>query len=462
MRFRHRSIAASLVAIATLAACGNTPGSSGNGNAGTGAGSAGSGSSTGSGAGNAAGAGSGASSGSVAGAGTGSGSAGAAGGAAGVAGSTGGAGSAGDTGSAGAHDSGTGGGMQGSANDASAGETGRGGDTDATLADASRAAGDASLSSSDGATAIATDGAIPAPSSFHCVNWADQRDNFVNGLLQLSGLDSSTDTYATVQAKSGAILSGFETTLGADAIRVPINEPTVSGTWWSSYKGLIDTAVAKGMKVIIAYWAYQNGKPASTSAFTSMWQTVVDEYASNNLVFFDIHNEPYGFSTADWISFAAAWIANFPQVPKSRIIVAGSGYDQNVTAVAGDSRFDGCLFSLHVYTFFSTNVTTVSGWESLISSSLGQYAPRTIVTEWGIAMTTGVTYNADGTGTTDQAYMGGTPDEIRTLGIGSCYWPGLRIGDSWSITTLNGTGASATLSVTNASGLDRIHYAWGL
>jgi hypothetical protein len=21
------------------------------------------------------------------------------------------------------------------------------------------------------------------PSSFHCVNWADQRDNFVNGLL---------------------------------------------------------------------------------------------------------------------------------------------------------------------------------------------------------------------------------------------------------------------------------------
>jgi endoglucanase len=457
MRFRNRPIATGLVALATLAACGNTPGSSGNGNAGAMGGSTGSGGSSGSGAGSAAGASAGASSGSVAGAGTGSGSAGAAGAA------TGAAGSAGSGGSAGAHDSGTSGGTQGPAEDASEGDTGRAGESDATLADAaSRTGEDASLSPSDAATAVSTDGAIPAPSSFHCVNWADQRDNFVNGLLQLSGLDSSTDTYATVQAKSGAILSGFETTLGADAIRVPINEPTVSGTWWSSYKGLIDTAVAKGMKVIIAYWAYQNGKPASTSAFTSMWQTVVDAYASNNLVFFDIHNEPYGFNTADWISFAAAWIANFPQVPKSRIIVAGSGYDQNVTAVAGDSRFDGCLFSLHVYTFFSTNVTTVSGWESLISSSLGQYAPRTIVTEWGIAMTTGVNYNADGTGTTDQAYMGGTPDEIRTLGIGSCYWPGLRIGDSWSITTLNGTGASATLSVTNASGLDRIHYAWGL
>jgi hypothetical protein len=57
--------------------------------------------------------------------------------------------------------------------------------------------------------------------------------------------------------------------------------------------------------------------------------------------------------------------------------------------------------------------------------------------------------------------MAGTPDEINTLGIGSCYWPGLRIGDAWSITTLNGTG-DATLSVNNASGLDRIHFAWGI
>jgi hypothetical protein len=329
--------------------------------------------------------------------------------------------------------------------------------------DASSSVGDGAVGATD-ASGVSADGsvAIPAPSSFHCVNWADQRDNFVNGLLQTSGLDSTTDTYATVQTKANAILSGFEGTLGANAIRVPINEPTVMGPWWSAYKGLIDAAVAKGMKVVIAYWAFHNGKPDSTPAFTAMWQVVVDEYASNNLVFFDIHNEPFGFSTADWVTFAAAWIANFPGVPRSRVIVAGSGYDQNVTAVAANSQFDGCLFSLHVYTFFSTTVTTVAGWQSLISSSLGVYAPRTIVTEWGAPMTTGVTYNATGTGSTDQAYMAGTPGEIRTLGIGSCYWPGLRIGDAWSITTLNGTGANATLSVNNASGVDRIHFAWGL
>lgn len=440
-------LATTLAPLLIVAACGTSPGSNGNGGAAgavTGSASGGAGASAGASTGSASTGGTGTASGGGSGTGSGSGSGAASSGASGV------------TGTAGANDS-------GADHDAHGGsglpsDAGKG---DATIPDAASLGEDAAGTSSDGAS-NAGDGSIPAPASFHCVNWADQRDNFVNGLLQLSGLDSSSDTYATVQTKSGAILSGFETTLGADAIRVPINEPTVSGTWWSAYKGAIDTALAKGMKVIIAYWAYQNGKPASTSAFTSMWKTVVDEYGSNNLVFFDIHNEPYGFSTSDWVNFAAQWIANFPQVPKSRIIVAGSGYDQNVTAVAGDSRLDGCLFSLHVYTFFSTNVTTVSGWESLISSSLGKYAPRTIVTEWGIAMTTGVNYPADGSGGTDQAYMGGTPDEIRTLGIGSCYWPGLRIGDAWSITTLNGTGANATLTVTNASGLDRIHYAWGL
>jgi endoglucanase len=423
MHFRPGGVATAAAPLLMVVACGSTPGSDGRGVArGT------DGSATGSGASDAA---PGASSG---------------------------------EGAAGSQDSGGPGDAEGGSATATEAGAGRAVDGSAAIADASSSTGDATTVAPEAGGTIPADAgvAIPTPSSFHCVNWADQRDNFVNGLLQPSGLDSSTDTYATVQAKANAILSGFGTTLEANAIRIPINEPTAMGPWWSAYKGLIDAAVAKGMKVIISYWAFHNGKPDSTPAFTAMWQVVVDEYASNNLVFFDIHNEPFGFSTPDWITFAAAWIASFPGVPRNRIIVAGSGYDQNVTAVASNAQFDGCLFSLHVYTFFSTGVTTAAGWQSLIASSLGAYAPRTIVTEWGAPMTTGVTYNAAGTGTTDQAYMGGTPGEIRSLGIGSCYWPGLRIGDAWSITTLNATGASATLSVTNTSGLDRIHAAWGL
>jgi endoglucanase len=334
------------------------------------------------------------------------------------------------------------------------------GPTDATFDGRTRDAAPTDAGSVEAAGDAAT--AIAVPSSFHCVNWADQRDNFVNGLLQPSGLDSATDTYATVQTKAGAILSGFETVLGANAIRVPINEPTVAGSWWSAYKGLIDAAVAKGMRVIVAYWAWQNGKPDSTSAYDSMWQAVVRDYASNNLVFFDIHNEPFGFSTTDWIQFAATWVGSFPDVPRSRIIIAGSGYDQNVVPVAADSRLAGCLLSLHVYTFFVSTTMTTQGWQSAVASSIGTNAGRTIATEWGAPMTTKVAYDGTGAGSNDQAYMAGIPNELRTLGMGSCYWPGLRIGDAWSMTTMTGTGANIALSVTNTSGLDRVHWAWGL
>ncbi|MBV9948179.1 MAG: cellulase family glycosylhydrolase, partial [Myxococcales bacterium] len=221
-------------------------------------------------------------------------------------------------------------------------------------------------------------------------------------------------------------------------------------------------AVGKGMKVIVAYWAWHNGKPDSTSAYDDMWQAVVDDYASNNLVFFDIHNEPFGFNTADWINFAAAWLGKFPNVPRARVIVAGSGYDQNVVPVAADARLDGCLFSLHVYTFFFSQTMTTQGWQSAVTSSIGGNAARTIATEWGAPMTTAVAYDAVGAGSNDQAYMAGVPNQLRASGMGSCYWPGLRIGDAWSVTTMSGTGANIALSVTNASGLDRIHAAWEL
>jgi Cellulase (glycosyl hydrolase family 5) len=300
------------------------------------------------------------------------------------------------------------------------------------------------------------------PGSFHCVNWADQRDNFVNGLLQLSGLDSATDTYTTVQAKSNAILSAFQTDLQANAIRIPINEPTVSGSWWAAYKGAIDAAIAKGMNVVIAYWAYQNGKPDSVSAYNAMWKVVVDAYQANSQVFFDIHNEPYGYSSSAWLTFAENWLTTFPTVPKNRIIIAGTGYDQNVTPVGADAKLAGTLLSLHVYTFFSSSITTAAGWESNMKSNLGSYASRTIATEWGSPMTTGTNYDVTTDGDLYISYMNGVPDQLRSSGMGSCFWPGLRIGDSWSITTLKGTGTNLSLSVTNASGLDRIHWSWGL
>jgi hypothetical protein len=300
---------------------------------------------------------------------------------------------------------------------------------------------------------------IEGPDSFHCVNWADPRDNYVNGLLALSGLSSSSDTYATVQSKASDILSEFQTKLKANAIRIPINEPTVSGTWWNAYKAVVDTAASKGMKVIIAYWAYQNGKPDSAAAFKKMWQTVVSDYQANDLVYFDIHNEPYGYDTG-WNDVAAQWLTDFPTVPKGRVIVSGTGYDDNIVPVGKDSRFAGCILQAHIYGFWHDTWTTKKQWSDSFTKELGSYSARTLVGEWGAPMTTGTDYNVDTDGDTFRAYVRAVSDIMHSSAMGSCYWPGLRNADSYSLTTLN-TGASPlTLTVTNASGLDRLHWAW--
>ncbi|WP_206641754.1 hypothetical protein [Nonomuraea polychroma] len=122
-------------------------------------------------------------------------------------------------------------------------------------------------------------GAPPASadtSQFRGVNWVVPGDNFVRGLLVLDGLAQS-DSYATVRAKADAIYNGFESQLGANTVRLPVNTHTVGSSWWNAYRGTIDAATARGFKVILAYWedaAASSGRITNTAAFTSMWNTV--------------------------------------------------------------------------------------------------------------------------------------------------------------------------------------------
>ena len=390
-------------------------------------------------------------------------------------GSSGASGSAGRGGAAGVDGAAGAGGAAGSGKGGTSGASGvdgAGGSADSGRGGASGAGGNAGApidagSSLDGSRDVERDAADVAadasqgPQAFHCVNWADARDNFVNGNLELSGLSSAIDTYATVQTKASDILAEFQTKLNADSIRIPINEPTVSGTWWAAYKAVIDTAVGKGMKVVIAYWAYQNGKPADATAFKNMWQVVVSAYQNSNLVYFDIHNEPYGYGTA-WNDAAAQWLADFPSVPRGRVIVAGTGYDDNVNPVGADPRFAGCILQLHIYGFWHTDWTTKQQWQNSMTSALGPYAARTLVGEWGAAMTTGTDYGNTADGDAYRSYVLGVSNVMHDAGMGSCYWPGLRNGDSYSMTRLSTGGSPLTLTVTNASGLARLHWAWNV
>ena len=301
------------------------------------------------------------------------------------------------------------------------------------------------------------------------VNWADERDNFVNGVLYPSGL-SSSDTYSSSSTVAAQVVGQLFSLTGANTVRMPINEPTVADNW-SAYTGAIDEALTKG-NVILAYWAYANGEPASVSAFDSMWDTVIAKYGSNPNAYFEPINEPYGYSTTDLDNFYNTWLTRYPSVTKGHVILDGAGYATNVSAVGSDSRLTGTLLGVHDYSFFeSTPYTTESQWETQFASEVGSYASRTVATEFGAPMSPG---SKDGVsyGTLDYsqssndstyfvAYLRGITSELRTLGMGSVYWPGLRDGDWYSLTTKSVSGSTITLSITNASGLARVQYSWG-
>jgi len=321
----------------------------------------------------------------------------------------------------------------------------------------------ASGGASGGTTTGGTSGAVGDAASFHCVNWADPGDNFQAGVLQPSGLSSSSDTYATVLAKANAILSGFQTALSANSIRIPVNEPTVTNTaWWTAYKGIIDAAISKNMKVIVAYWYKPGvGTVPDMNAFYAMWQAVVDAYGTNDLVYFDVINEPSGYSPAAFINLVVAWMAKFPSVPHNRILVAGNYNDTDVNTQGADSRLAGCLLNIHIYAIGSTDANPAN-WTTKLKNAVGAYANRTVVSEYGAPMTSGYDYGGAVNGTAFIAYMQAVTSQIRTSGMGSCYWPGLRNGDWYSITTLKGTGTNLSLSVNSTSGLALIQSAWGM
>lgn len=297
------------------------------------------------------------------------------------------------------------------------------------------------------------------------VNWACTGDNFSDTVLVLSGL-TSADSYATVAAKTNAVVTALQTNTGANTIRIPVNYPTTSQAWWNSYTAVIDKATSLGFNVIIGCWeakSSEDGLIDNTTQFWAMWQTVVDKYAGNSKVYFEIFNEPHGYSLTDWTNICAQWLSNYPGVPQGRVIVDGTSYSQNVTGVGADSRLTNCLLSIHDYTFFtSSSLTTAYQWESRLASNVGSYGSRTVMTEFGITMNSGENFTGAISGNEDVAYMQGFTNEVRNLGMGSIYWPGIRNGDSYAMETLGGSGTSLTLTNTNASGLSRLQYGWGI
>ncbi|ACU75744.1 Ricin B lectin [Catenulispora acidiphila DSM 44928] len=325
------------------------------------------------------------------------------------------------------------------------------------------------LIGSVGLTSMAASPAYATTSQFHGVNWADPDDNFITGPNIPVGL-SASDNYATVYAKSTAILKGFQA-IGANTVRMGINAATTSGSWWNSYTAALDAASDLGMNVVIAPWL-QNGKVSDTASFYAMWNTVINKYGSKSNFYFDIMNEPYAYSATDLTNFEADWLAHYPNLPRGRVIVPGTWDDESLCAEGADSRLAGTLLSIHIYGMFGNSHTTEAAWVTNFENNMCGYASRAVLTEFGVAMNTGAYYDGARDGNNDVSYLYGITDTVRKLGIGSILWTGVKQADqsvgpgpcenaSCAITSVSGSGTNLSLSVTNRSGLDRIQYGWG-
>ena len=213
----------------------------------------------------------------------------------------------------------------------------------------------------------------PSPagtSDFRGVNWADPRDNYASDAVVPSGL-ATTDNYRTVYRTTQTMVKGFRQNLGANTLRLPINPASVGTAWWKSYRATIDAATAAGDKVILSYWEADTSKDGlidDVPAWKKMWDTVVGEYRHNPRVYFEPMNEPHGYTLDQWVAVTSGWLARHSDVPRNRVVISGTGYNDNVTGVGAAQALRGTLLSLHFYGYWAS-YTTEAEWTTDLTAA---------------------------------------------------------------------------------------------
>ena len=293
---------------------------------------------------------------------------------------------------------------------------------------------------------------------FKGVNWADPRDNYASDALVPTGL-STTDDYLQVLSTSHRVLQGFSRNLGSNTVRLPINPSTVGTAWWKSYRATVDAATLSGYKVIISYWEADTSKDGvidNVDQWKSMWNTVVSTFRLYPNVYFEPMNEPHGYSLQQWVGITSQWLADHPQVPRNRVVISGTGYNDNVVGVGQAPELKGTLLSLHFYGYWAS-YTTQAEWTADLAKRIGTYTDRTLIDEAGAPMTIGLNYGAHN-GNVYTAYFAAVTDFARDHHMGIVYWPGLRAGDSYSIESLAPNG---TLTDNSATGVAQLKWGYG-
>jgi len=344
----------------------------------------------------------------------------------------------------------------------------------------------AALVGAQPASAVATTAAAPAasaaavtfdPSQFHGVTWSRLGDNFTPDPLVLQGL-SASDDYNTTRSKADAVFSAFAGELGANTVRIPINPATASGT---SYYGVIDSAIAHNFKVVLTYWSQDGTNMVNSSLLPSwqaMWDTITAKYVSQPLVYLDPINEPIGFTTAQWLDFAANFITRETGegMPANRLFIEGAqldggGWGSDLRPLCNDSRFNGVYLAMHRYGF-PYPARSYSQWVTDITTLMGNCSSRTVIEEFGSESDQGYDYdNPTSTSNQEVAYLDAITDVIRQYHLGAiwCHTIGGRTStpdhDTLDLLRLesgyDGSSNNVPLWVPDPTSFDRLMWAWG-
>jgi hypothetical protein len=291
-------------------------------------------------------------------------------------------------------------------------------------------------------------------------NWADVQAN-ITGMHFWTGISNST-TMTQATNVTDQVVKDFAS-VGINFVRVAINPATVASTNWPILKACINELTAKGMTVDIGCWYCwpldSTGVITNMTLWQNMWQTVDNVYSNNNSVYFEPINEPAGYSLAGLESVYTTYLG-FIHKSQSHIILDGTGFSADVTGIGGDSAFNSCLLSLHIYPGWGGNTSEAQYENYLVNTVVKSYFGRTIITEIGATTVNGKNYTQANNADNEISLIRGVGAQCRTWGMGFVYWPANI--PVTSIGTIDGRTMYTKVggAITNASLVSELQYGW--
>ncbi|HEY1787141.1 MAG TPA: cellulase family glycosylhydrolase [Verrucomicrobiae bacterium] len=292
----------------------------------------------------------------------------------------------------------------------------------------------------------------------HGGNWASGGGDPLN-ILYPSGITSST---TTAQAAAVAdTVARDDLGIGINFVRYSIDPATVSGNW-AVTQAAINELVADGLTVDICcfYTDWETGgthEIVNMATWQSMWETVDGVYKDNNNVYYEPENEPSGYSLSGLESVYTTFLG-FINKSQGHIILGGTGYEDHVTGLGGDTSFKNCLLAVHDYAMWDPSLTTESAWESQLQGEVGSYYGRTILTEFGADTTTGLNYGVTSTTDDNISFIRGMCNQCLTWGMGSVYFPVHQSTTNTKRLFNNGPGSG----IVNQSAVNELQYGWNV